>query len=118
MQVTVTRNTFKLYPDPTRVIARFFYYTDDRSINIIRRVLAMTEDEVKTALSQVLRNYSTRHRNISKIFEKHFNKLNALFKELNINPDNLDVSRKVVIGSYFTMEYAIESAAFFNPSIV
>jgi predicted GH43/DUF377 family glycosyl hydrolase len=118
MQVTVTRKDAKFYPDPTRVIARFFYYTDERSINIIRRVLAMTEDEVKTALSQVLRHYSTRHRNISKIFEKHFNKLNTLFKELDINPDDLDVSRKVLIGSYFTMEYSIESTAFFNPSIV
>ncbi len=118
MQITVTRKDGKLYPDPTRVIARFFYYLDERSANILRRVLAMTEDEVKMALSQVLRHYSTRHRNISKIFEKHFNKLDTLFKELDINPDNLDVSRKVLIGSYFTMEYAIESAAFFNPSIV
>jgi len=118
MQITVTRKDVRFYPDPTRVIARFFYYTDERSINIIRMVLAMTEDEVKTALSQVLRGYSTRHRNISKIFEKHFNKLNTLFKELDINPDDFDVSRKVLIGSYFTMEYSIESAAFFNPSIV
>jgi predicted GH43/DUF377 family glycosyl hydrolase len=118
MQFTVTRKDVRFYPDPTRVIARFFYYTDERSINIIHMVLAMTEDEVKTALSQVLRGYSTRHRNISKIFEKHFNKLNTLFKELDINPDDLDVSRKVLIGSYFTMEYSIESAAFFNPSVV
>jgi predicted GH43/DUF377 family glycosyl hydrolase len=41
-----------------------------------------------------------------------------LLDELNINPDNLGEYMKVLIGSYFTKEYSIESAAFFNPSIV
>ena len=30
----------------------------------------------------------------------------------------MDTYRKMLIGSYFTHEYSIESAAFFNPSIV
>ena len=59
-----------------------------------------------------------RHRNISKVFEKHFNRIAYLFKQLNIDPELLDYSRKILIGSYFTMEYSIESAAFFNPSMV
>jgi predicted GH43/DUF377 family glycosyl hydrolase len=41
-----------------------------------------------------------------------------LFLELNIDFDTLTVYRKLLIGSYFTHEYSIESAAFFNPSIV
>src|SRR3989339_67963 len=118
MQVTVTRKDSKFLPDPSRVIARFLYSNDERSADIIRKVLAMSESEVNTALSQVLRGFSIRHRNISKIFEMHYNKLNNLFKEMDINQENLDLSRKALIGSYFTMEYSIESAAFFNPSIV
>ena len=59
-----------------------------------------------------------RHRNISKIFEKHFNKLIHLIKRIDINPDDIETSKKVLMGSYFTMEYSIESAAFFNPSII
>jgi len=118
MQVTVTRKDVKFCPDPSRVIARFYYTNNQRSTNIIRKVLAMPEDGVNIALSQVLRGYSKRHRNISRIFEKHFNKLTHLFKELDINPDNVDLSRKMLIGSYFTKEYSIESAAFFNPSIL
>jgi len=59
-----------------------------------------------------------RHRNISKIFEKHFNKISHLLKQLDVDPDSLDISIKSLIGSYFTMEYSIESAAFFNPSVV
>ncbi|MFC2135821.1 glycoside hydrolase family 130 protein [Bacteroidota bacterium] len=118
MRVNITRKENKFFPDPSRVIARFYYTNDERSQNIIRRVLAMSEDEVNIALSQVLRGYSKRHRNISKIFEKHFNKLVRLFDDLDIEMDKIDLSRKVLIGSYFTMEYSIESAAFFNPSIV
>jgi len=118
MQVAVTRKDVKFNPDPSRVIARFHYTNNERSVKIIRKVLTMTEDEVNIALSQVLRGYSKRHRNISKIFEKHFNKLTHLFKELDINPDNVDMPGKMLIGSYFTKEYSIESAAFFNPSIL
>jgi len=118
MQVNVTRKGSKFLPDPSRVIARFLYTTDERSKNIISNVLGMSDNELNIVLSQVLRGYSRRHRNISLIFETHFNKLNNLFKELGIKPEKVDQSRKALIGSYFTMEYSIESAAFFNPSIV
>lgn len=118
MQVTVTRKDIKFLPDPSRVIARFLYTSDERSKNIILSVLAMSDSEVNMALSKVLRGYSRRHRNISLIFETHFNKLYNLFDELGIKPGKVNQSRKLLIGSYFTMEYSIESAAFFNPSIV
>ena len=114
----MTRKDFKFLSDPSRVIARFLYTTDQRSKNIIRNVLAMSDSEVNLALSQVLRGYSRRHRNISLIFETHFDKLCNLFEELQIKTGKVSQSRKLLIGSYFTMEYSIESAAFFNPSIV
>lgn len=78
----------------------------------------MTEQSASQALSPVLRDFSLRHRNISKIFEKHFNKISHLLKQLDVDSDSLDYAQKILIGSYFTMEYSIESAAFFNPSIV
>jgi beta-1,2-mannobiose phosphorylase / 1,2-beta-oligomannan phosphorylase len=118
MQVTVTRKDSRFLPDPSRVIARFCYFSNERSKNIILSVLAMSDSEVFIALSQVLRGYSRRHRNISLIFETHFTKLTELFDELGIKPGKVNQSRKALIGSYFTMEYSIESAAFFNPSIV
>lgn len=118
MQVTVTRKDTKFLPDSSRVIASFLYTSDERSKNIIQKVLAMSEDETKTALNQVLRGYSKRHRNISLIFENHFSKLSGLFDELEIKPDKLNQTQRALIGSYFTKEYSIESAAFFNPSVV
>jgi beta-1,2-mannobiose phosphorylase / 1,2-beta-oligomannan phosphorylase len=118
MQITLTRKDSKFLPDPSRVIARFFYISNERSINIIRNVLAMSDNEVNITLSQVLRGYSRRHRNISMIFETHFDKLADLFDELGIKPGKVNQSRRALIGSYFTTEYSIESTAFFNPSIV
>ena len=118
MNINVTRYDTKIFPDPSRVIARFFYLSDERGSNIIRCVLAMTKEEVVIALNQVLRGYSKRHRNISMIFERHFNKLEHLFRSLGIKPEEVSQLQKVLIGSYFTLEYSIESAAIFNPSII
>ncbi|MDD4107779.1 MAG: glycoside hydrolase family 130 protein [Prolixibacteraceae bacterium] len=118
MQVSVNRKNIRFNPDSSRVIARFLYTGEERAVNTIRSVLEMPENYASQALNPVLRDYSLRHRNISKIFEKHFNKIEHLLKQLNVEPDSLDISKKILIGSYFTMEYSIESAAFFNPSVV
>ncbi len=118
MQVTVTRKKYIFSPDPSRVLARFLQVSDERSADIIRKVLAMPEKDVTTAMNQVLRSYSKRHRSISSIFDKHFKKLAPIFDKIEINENELSSSQKALIGSYFTMEYSIESAAFFNPSII
>lgn len=118
MQLTVKRKDVRFSPDSSRVITRFLYTNDERAKNTIHAVLNMSANEASTMLSQILRDYSMRHRNISKIFEKNFNKIAHLFVHLKINPELLDITQKILIGSYFTMEYSVESAAFFNPSIV
>jgi len=118
MQVAINRKGIKFHPDSSRVIARFLYTTDERAIDSIEAVLSMSENEIHSSLNQVLRDFSLRHRNITAIFEKHFNKLAHLFVKLKKNPNLLDYTQKILIGSYFTMEYSIDSAALFNPSIV
>ena len=118
MQIAVNRKDIKFLPDASRVIARFLYTGDERALNTIRSVLGMTEVSALQALNPILRDYSMRHRNISKIFEKHFNKISQLLVQLNLDSESLSIYQKILIGSYFTMEYSIESAAFFNPSIV
>ncbi len=118
MQLSVNRKKNTFLPDSKRVIARFLYTSDERSKNIIRQILAMSESEIGVVLNQVLREYSKRHRNISRTFDVHFNKLSSLFDELGIKTNKISSLRKALIGSYFTKEYSIESAAFFNPSIV
>lgn len=118
MSINLKRKNIKFSPDASHVIARFLYTTEERAMSTIQSVLNMTENEVSQALNPVLSDFSLRHRNISKIFEKHFKKISYLCLKLNIDPDSISISQKILIGSYFTMEYSIESAAFFNPSIV
>jgi predicted GH43/DUF377 family glycosyl hydrolase len=118
MQIEVKRSGIEFMPDPSRVIARFLFTGEKRAINTIGSVLRMSNKDASIALSQILRDYSVRHRNISKIFERHFNRVSYLLKPLNVDPASLDIALKILIGAYFTCEYSIESAAFFNPSII
>jgi len=118
MQVEVIRKDIRFVPDPGMVIARYNTYSDEQNKRIINSVLNMSEGEVEIAMSQLLRGYAKRHRNISRIFENHFNNLRYVFDLITVDPDSLSVNQRLLIGSYFTMEYSIESAAYFNPSIV
>jgi len=118
MQILVDRNETIFYPDPSRVIARFLFTDNERASNTIRSIMEMSEEDVSVTLKQTLRDYSMRHRNISKIFENHFRKIAHLISQMDIDPDSINDSRRMLIGSYFTLEYSIESAAFFNPSII
>ena len=119
MAITVNRKPLRFLPDPKRVIARFFFAGgNERAKKIINRILQLSEYESLLTLNQILRDFSDRHRNISRIFTKHFNRVYPLAKELGIEPESLTNARMLLIGSYFTHEYSIESAAFFNPSMV
>jgi len=118
MRITITRKPLKIYPDPKRVIVRFFFNGDERAKNVVNCVMAMSDVAVKDELISVLREFSKRHRSITRTFERNCERVSYIFDQLNINIAELDRYRKMLIGSYFTHEYSIESAAFFNPSIV
>jgi len=119
MALTVHRKSIKFIPDPKRVIARFFMPgQEDRAQAIIQRIVSLPEDSCRQLFNDVLRSFSKRHRNISKIFDNNYNNIKHLVERSGIEPDTLSRERKLLIGSYFTNEYSIESAAFFNPSIV
>ncbi|WP_426668476.1 glycoside hydrolase family 130 protein [Mucilaginibacter sp. McL0603] len=118
MRISVERKPVRVNPDPKRVIARFFFNGNDRAKEVIQRVMSIDEEITFGIVSPILQEYSKRHRNITRILSRHCSKLKPLFAELNIDYDTLTVYRKLLIGSYFTHEYSIESAAFFNPSIV
>jgi predicted GH43/DUF377 family glycosyl hydrolase len=118
MQIEVKRSGVEFMPDPSRIIARFLFTGEKRASKTIASVLSMSNKDASITLGQILRDYSLRHRNISKIFERHFNRVSYLLKPLNVDPASLDIALKILIGAYFTCEYSIESAAFFNPSII
>ncbi|MDI3505536.1 MAG: hypothetical protein PWQ81_758 [Bacteroidota bacterium] len=117
MSLTVNRKNTIIYPDVSRVFARFFFNGEERAEMLIKNILEMPELEVDMLLRQVLREFSRRHRSITTLFGKNFQRVRYIVERVNTDK-NISESRKLLIGSYFTMEYALESAALFNPSIV
>ena len=118
MRVTVTRKDCKFLPDSSRVLARFFDNGEVRTKELVGRIMNMSEEQVNKELDHTFRDFAGRHRNISKIFLRHCNNHRGLIQSMDIDYDSLSKTRKMLIGSYSTMEYSIESAALFNPSII
>lgn len=118
MKVSVTRKNVKFLPDSSRVVARYFMNGEERTKELIGRILMMTNLEVNNTLEQINREFARRHRNISALFYRHYDKAKYLLEQMQINETELSDERKMLIGSYLTMEYSIESSAFFNPSMV
>jgi predicted GH43/DUF377 family glycosyl hydrolase len=118
MRISVTRKNVKFTPDSSRVVARYFMNGDARTQKMLSRLMALDEKQVTLALEHTLREFASRHRNISRVFFKHCANIQGIIEGMDINYAGLTDDRKMLIGSYCTMEYSIESAAFFNPSIV
>lgn len=118
MKVFVIRKNIKFSPDSSRVVARYFMNGEERTRELVERILLMSNFEINKALEEINREFARRHRNISTLFHKHYDKVKHIIKHMQINEADLSEERKMLIGSYLTMEYSIESAAFFNPSIV
>lgn len=119
MSTTVNRKPIRFYSDPRRVIVRFFFPGPETRVqSIIGKVRDMPEEAARLTLNQSLRDFSARHRNISKIYRRHFERVREIMNGRAGDLDILSQSKQLLIGAYFTSEYSIESAAFFNPSMV
>jgi hypothetical protein len=111
----VKRKAEKILGDSSRVITRLHLPEDPNRIRrIIKRVLDLSDTSAESVLKQVMSDFADRHKDIKAVFSRHLNKVK------NYLPDDVVLSetKEALIGAYFTMEYSIESAALFNPSIV
>ena len=118
MGIQVIRKEIYFRPDSKRVLARFFNLSDERKEKVFRRVLGLSKEQTEDALNQLLRNFVRRHRSVVEIWTKNFEKAFESIRAEDLLGYSYSQKQKLVIGAYFTMEYSIESAAFFNPSIV
>jgi len=101
--------------DTSRVICRPHIPGDiSRISKIIERVLQLSEETTQYMVNNIRENFYDRHKDIEQQLTKHFNDISEFI------PTHTSLSReqKMLIGAYFTMEYSVESAALFNPSIV
>jgi predicted GH43/DUF377 family glycosyl hydrolase len=104
-----------LRPDNKRVVVRpFIPINPARVEHIISRALSLSEQETEKQLSFVRADFSERHIDLNKSGLRNFEKVRG-----NV-PDSEPISeeRRLFIGALFSGEYALESAALFNPSIV
>ncbi len=118
MRVIVERKPNRFNPDFKRVIIRFLFNGEERAKDLVQKVVEMEDEEVELTLTQTLREFSKRHRNLTKKFLSHYEKVKSILNGSSLILKNISESKKLLIGSYFSMEYSITSAAFFNPSIV
>lgn len=123
--MNLRRQSLELRPDARRVLLRPFMATvvvkptghaepSRRLLDVLARVLMLDDATVLATLDVVLAEFHDRHEDIRAIFLERFRQLAPL---LPIDRE-LDESRRLLIGSYFTNEYSLESSALFNPSIV
>lgn len=116
---SLQRSSLVLTGNPERVLCRMFIPGEEELIHgqsripqVVQRCLELDERDVTATLREIERRFSTRHRDIRQQFHTHFHAVTHLID------GNISEERQVLIGAYLSQEYAIEGAAYFNPSIV
>ncbi|MBU0559252.1 MAG: glycoside hydrolase family 130 protein [Bacteroidota bacterium] len=111
--MNVTRLNKKFKADPERVILRPLGVSNQRTKNVISKILLLNQKEAKAQLDEVINSFESRHKDFEKKLLRNYKNVEkfAIDKKLT-------KTQKYLIGSYFSMEYSIEAAALFNPSIV
>jgi predicted GH43/DUF377 family glycosyl hydrolase len=109
------RTGITLRPNSSRVVIRPFDVANDNRVEkILARVSAQSEEEVEGLLEKVMREFRARHQRTREFFLHRFEQVRRHL----LTDQPLSESRRLLMGSYFTSEYALESAALFNPSMV
>jgi predicted GH43/DUF377 family glycosyl hydrolase len=115
LALPLRRSKTILRPDPSRVLLRQFDPGDGpRMSGIIDRIAEIPEANVEPLLEQVYAGFAGRHLNLPQRFLARFEQLRKLL------PAQAEFSyhQRLLIGSFFLAEYALESAALFSPSMV
>ena len=115
-KVLTNRQNLSFLPDESRVITKIFWLDKVRTYKVFDRILDLSEKEATRLLKMTIDNFKDRHKDIKRVFKDNFDTVN---KSLDITSySNLPLNKKLLVGSFFTLEYSIESAALFNPSVV
>jgi predicted GH43/DUF377 family glycosyl hydrolase len=118
-----THLDLELQPDPARTVIRPFHfqYPDDfaddrpaRMQQVIDRVASVDDETRDRMLAFVAGPMHERHRNANEMFLRQVECLPETLMAVH----DLNERDRLLVGAYFSQEYAFESAALFNPSIV
>ena len=115
-----TRLDLTLTPDPRRVIVKLFVPGEDaalvrtRASALIERIAHLDNDETSRLLHQTLERFAGRHQDLETTFRHHYD----LVHHRVARTSDLSPTARLLVGAYFSHEYAVEAAALCNPSMV
>ncbi len=119
-----TRTPHELLPDIGRVVTRPYMPggevgdPEPRAARLVRRVLALPEEQIEARLAGVLRDFGSRHRGLEGILDDSYARIRSHVEaHLDGSVEPSQAARRLV-GAYATHEFTIQAAALFNPSMV
>jgi hypothetical protein len=115
MSIRAFRTNIVLRPDPSRVFFRpFDLMSQERITRIVARVTALQRSEAEQEARIMLDRFMERHVKLEDFLRRRFEEV----RDHVITDRPLNDWQKLLVGAYFTLEYSLEAAALFNPSIV
>ncbi|MGC5030095.1 glycoside hydrolase family 130 protein [Micromonospora sp. DT229] len=114
------RHGTTLAPDPRRVVIKLFVPGEDaalvrsRARALIDRVADLDDEETGRLLRETFDRFGTRHRDLEDTFHHHYD----LVRHRIARARDLPPTTRLLIGAYFSHEYAVEAAALCNPSMM
>ncbi|MBJ6123280.1 glycoside hydrolase family 130 protein [Sphingomonas mollis] len=112
----------ELKPDPSRTVIRPFSFgypaafagdNPPRPEVVVDRVQAL-DPAMRARMRELLMvSMGERHHNVERVLRRRFEEVRG-----DIGDGTFDDDEQLLIGAYFSQEYAFESAALFNPSVV
>ena len=109
----VKRLPVRLSANAALTITRLFWAGPDRARKVITRIAGLDDVAVSQLLAATRDQFSHLHLNLEDIFLSHYQQVARRLEMTN----QIGAERKLLIGAYFTLEYAFASAALFNPSM-
>jgi hypothetical protein len=115
MSIRASRTNIVLRPDPPRVFFRSFDLdSHERITRVVARVTALERSKAEQETRIMLDRFVERHVKLKGFLLGRFEEV----REHVITDRPLSEWQKLLIGAYLTLEYSLEAAALFNPSIV
>src|SRR5262245_15608706 len=102
------RRSLMLTPDPGRVIVKLFVPGEDSAVvrtrahALIDRIAELPGDEVEQLLDETVAEFADRHRDLEGTFRHHFD----LVRHRAERVEDLSPHHRLLVGAYFTHEYA------------
>ncbi|MEU4381884.1 glycoside hydrolase family 130 protein [Micromonospora echinofusca] len=118
--ILATRQSRTLAPDPRRVVVKLFVPGEDAAVahtrahDLVDRIASLDPDQTRLLLRRTLRDFGDRHRDLEGTFRHHY----ELVRHRVERSRQLSPTARLLVGAYFSHEYAVEAAALCNPSMV